>query len=507
MTEYQYYGQPISQPEDDAVTQEQVQPEGGFQESEPIDVQPIAAESENQVQAQKPAEPTKAEQKAQKKEEKKAAKAQKKERKAQAKAASKQEESVAKGTPTPEPVAAPKKGGGFRTFLFGFLGALVACVLALGGACILFGFNGKQLSDGSGVTIVEDSSNESQNTPVIVQSEDVSLAEVVADKALPSVACINVYVKESSVMGNTNTFVWGYGEGFSFDNGSNGSDEMVEYGLGSGVVLTKDGYIITNHHVIANGEQFKVLVAGEEYEADVVGSDESSDLAVLKCRNANNLTPISLGDSDKLNTGEWVMSIGCPFGLEQSVATGVVSATSRSQILAADESGSAAVYTNLIQTDAAINPGNSGGALVNGKGELIGINTLIESYSGNYSGVGFAIPSNYACSIAKTIIDGDTPSHAYLGVSLHTVDSATADQYKLGVDAGAYIQSVTKGSAADKAGLKVGDVIVSFDGQKIESSSDLTIAVRSHKIGDSVQVEFYRDGKPQTVEITLGSDN
>lgn len=502
MAEYQYYGQPISQPGEGSAPQEPIQQEPAVHDGMPIDVQPIAAESEKQAAEAQSGKPSKAVKKAQKQVEK----AQKQAEKAQKKDAKAQQKAAAKSAPAPAPAAAaPKKsGGGFKTFLFGFLGALVACILAFVCAGSFFSFSDKFLGAGNDVTVIEDNSN----STVTIKSEDVTLPEVVADKALPSVACINVYVKKSSLTGGMNTFTWGYGNGFSFDSGQDDSDEMVQYSLGSGVVLTADGYLITNYHVIQNGEQFKVMVDGGEYEADVIGTDTSSDLAVLKCRDASNLTPISIGDSDSLKTGEWVMSIGCPFGLEQSVATGIVSATSRSQILASSSSGeSAAVYTNLIQTDAAINPGNSGGALVNDNGELIGINTLIESYSGNYSGVGFAIPSNYACSIAKTIINGGTPTHALMGVIPYTLDSATAKRYDLGVEYGAYVQDVTRGSGAAKAGLKVGDIIVSIDDEKIESSSDLVIAVRSHNVGDTVQVEFYRDKELQTVEVTLGSDS
>ena len=167
-----------------------------------------------------------------------------------------------------------------------------------------------------------------------------------------------------------------------------------------------------------------MCIRDRQYDADVVGADPSSDVAVIKARDASGLTAIEIGDSDDLVIGEWVMTIGSPFGLEQSVATGIVSATSRSQIMDSgtdmygQSTGEATIYPNMIQTDAAINPGNSGGALVDADGKLIGINTLITSYSGNYSGVGFAIPVNYAVNLAQQIIDGKTPTHAQLGVSL-----------------------------------------------------------------------------------------
>ena len=176
--------------------------------------------------------------------------------------------------------------------------------------------------------------------------------------------------------------------------------------------MTEDGYLITNNHVVDGGSAYKVTIAGNTYDAELVGTDPSSDVAVLKAKDASGLTPMEIGDSDNLTVGEWVMTLGAPFGLEQSVATGIVSATSRSQIMDASESmqsggsGETTIYPNMIQTDAAINPGNSGGALVDDEGKLIGINTLITSYSGNYSGVGFAIPVNYAVNpVSYTHLD------------------------------------------------------------------------------------------------------
>ena len=261
-------------------------------------------------------------------------------------------------------------------------------------------------------------------------------------------------------------------------------------------------------------EALKVNAGGQEYDAEVVGTDASSDLAVIKLKDASGLTPADIGDSDDLNVGQWVMTIGSPFGLEQSVATGVVSATSRSEIIdnssysngSSQGSSSITIYPNMIQTDAAINPGNSGGALVDKNGKVIGVNTLITSYSGNYSGVGFAIPVNYAIAIAQQIIAGETPSHAQLGVSLSTVNSANAQRYGLAVSEGAYVSAVSAGSGADEAGIEVGDIIVSFNGKKISSASDLMVAVRECSIDDTVDVKVNRDGAEKTFSVNLGSD-
>lgn len=383
----------------------------------------------------------------------------------------------------------PRKTSSGRTFGTAFAGAALACVIAFGGFTVYQNVTGAP--SGSSVTL-----GASTNTEIQAQSTDDTLPEAVAQKCLPSVAAIDVYTAQASTD--------------MFGRSTSSSGALTESSLGSGVVLSEDGYIVTNNHVVAGADALKVTVGGEEYDADVVGTDESSDIAVIKLRNASGLTPVEIGDSDNLTIGEWVMSIGSPFGLEQSVATGIVSATNRSQIMdsSTDAYGQSesTVYTNMIQTDAAINPGNSGGALVDADGKLIGINTLITSYSGNYSGVGFAIPVNYAMGIAQQIIDGENPSHAQLGVTMSTVNKQLAQRYGFAVDEGAYVSAVQQGSGAEAAGIRAGDIIVKFDGQDVTSASDLTIAVRSKSVGDTVPVEVNRDGQTLTMDVTLGSD-
>lgn len=409
---------------------------------------------------------------------------------------------------TPGPVTVEKKSHGLRTFLLGFAGAALACVIGLGGFGIWQSMNGADKSsggnDGGSQTQLGAPSSDSSSTAA--SNEDLTLPETVAKKSLPSVVAIDVYTNQSAGAG-----MYGYGFGSGANSGAD-ANTLTQSSLGSGVVLTQDGYIITNNHVVEGGDAYKVTIEGEQYDAEVVGTDPSSDLAVIKAKDASGLTPIEVGDSDSLIIGEWVMTIGSPFGLEQSVATGIVSATSRSQIMdsGADpytgQSGEPTIYANLIQTDAAINPGNSGGALVDADGKLIGINTLITSYSGNYSGVGFAIPVNYAVNIAQQIIDGKTPTHAQLGVSLSTVNAQNAQRYGLPAESGAYVASVNEGSGAAEAGIEPGDIITKFDGQNVESASDLMLDIRSKNPGDKVKLEINRNGETKEVEVTLGSD-
>lgn len=373
----------------------------------------------------------------------------------------------------------PRKTG-VKIFLLGFLGAVVACALAFG----VYSALGK---NSSSVTLGSDGSG----TNITVTGDDATLAEAVAQKALPSVVNINIYTASQS-----------QAQGFMR---SSSTQEYTQSSLGSGVILSDDGYILTNYHVIEGADKLQVVASGGEYEAKVVGTDPSSDLAVIKIE-ASGLPAVEIGSSSDLVTGEWVMAVGSPFGLEQSVSTGIVSAVSRSSS-SLYSSESEAIYTNMIQTDAAINPGNSGGALVDKNGKLIGINTLIASTSGSSSGVGFAIPVDYAMKIAEQIIAGQTPSHAQLGVSLTTVNSSVAARYNLPVSEGAYVTRVTSSSGASKAGIAEGDIITKVGDSKVTSASDLIIAVRSHNPGDTVSVTFNRSGSEQTVDVVLGTDS
>ena len=251
--------------------------------------------------------------------------------------------------------------------------------------------------------------------------------------------------------------------------------------------------------------------AREQLDRDHFGLDEVKErilehLAVIKLKDADasKLTPIEIGDSSKLNVGEWVMAIGSPFGNEQSVSTGIVSALYRSTAMSSTSGNT--IYANMIQTDAAINPGNSGGALVNDNGELVGINSLIESYSGSSSGVGFAIPVNYAKNIADQIIGGKTPVHPYMGATLSSVNALNARTNKLSTDSGAYVASVVEDGPAAKAGIQEGDVITKLGDDEITSADGLIIALRSHEVGEKVEITLMRGKEEKKVTVELGSD-
>jgi putative serine protease PepD len=262
-------------------------------------------------------------------------------------------------------------------------------------------------------------------------------------------------------------------------------------GQGSGFVYDAEGHIITNQHVVSDASSVSVkLWNGKSYRAQVVGTDSSTDLAVLKIdAPASQLFPLALGDSSKLVVGDSVVAIGSPFGLEETVTSGIVSALHREM-----QSPNGFAIDDSIQTDAAINHGNSGGPLLNAQGKVVGVTSQIESDSGGSVGVGFAIPSNTVRSIATQLISTGKAEHAFLGVLLR--DSSTG---------GAAIQSVRAGTPAAKAGLQSGDLIVKVDGKTISSASQLRGAINAHKPGDAITVTYARNGTTHTASVTLST--
>lgn len=366
-----------------------------------------------------------------------------------------------------------RKGGMSKPIVAGAISGVMATLVVVL-VLSLTGFFGKSTT-ATGFSSSSGSSSSSNGTINITSSDtDASTAEAVAAKAMPSVVSVNV----------------------TTDSGE---------GLGSGVILDTDGDIITNYHVIDGATSISVTIDGKSYEASVVGSDSSSDLAVIKADlNGDSVTPIEVGDSSQLNVGSWVMTIGSPFGLDQSVSEGIVSALYRNELL--QSSSGDTIYTNLIQVDAAINPGNSGGALVNDQGQLVGISTLYSSSTESFAGIGFAIPGNYAIKIADKIISGEEVTHAYIGLSMQTVNAQNARSNGLSVNQGAYVAEVVSGGPADQAGIQKGDIIVAMDGEEITSADGMVLAVRSHDIGDTVTVTVVRGTETKDLTVTLGSD-
>ncbi len=277
--------------------------------------------------------------------------------------------------------------------------------------------------------------------------------------------------------------------------------EQEQQGLGSGVVVTRDGVVLTNNHVVEQAEDIQVTLSdGRKFEAAVVGTDPQSDLAVLRIQGNPllELTPIELGDSSTLRLGDVVLAIGNPFGVGQTVTMGIVSAKGRSSVGIVD-------YEDFIQTDAAINPGNSGGALINLRGELVGINTAILSRSGGYQGIGFAIPTSMAKPIMGSLLDNGKVARGWLGVAIQSVDTNLASAMGLEAAQGILVSDVTPDSPAAKAGLARGDVILTLDGKAMNESSQLRNHVAAKEPGSMVALEIVRDGKQQRVNVALGT--
>ena len=278
---------------------------------------------------------------------------------------------------------------------------------------------------------------------------------------------------------------------------------QTEHGLGSGVIVTKNGYILTNNHVVDGANDLKVtLTDGRVFTAKVIGRDPKSDIAVIKIP-ADNLPIVTLADSDKVQVGDVVLAVGNPFGVGQTVTSGIVSATDRGNMGIED-------YENFIQTDAAINPGNSGGALVDINGRLIGINTAIMSRSGGSQGVGFAIPSDDARTVMASLVKDGQVTRGYLGVMIQNITPALADEFKLKDTKGALVGDVEPNGPAAKAGFNAGDVILAYNGHEVTDSRHLRLEVAETQPGTSVPVEVLRNGERQKIEVTVkpipGSD-
>jgi serine protease Do/serine protease DegQ len=279
--------------------------------------------------------------------------------------------------------------------------------------------------------------------------------------------------------------------------------ERKEEGLGSGVIVTADGYIITNNHVVEGADELSVLLPDErEFKARLIGTDPKTDVAVIKIE-AENLPTVTLADSDKIRVGDVVFAVGNPLGVGQTVTMGIVSAKGRNKLgLLENVQG----YEDFIQTDAAINMGNSGGALVDGRGRLVGINSAIVSTTRGNIGIGFAIPVNLASSIMYSLIETGTVARGYLGVVTESVTPEIAETLGMPKDTkGVTVADVTPGSPAEKADLKRTDVILAVNGRPIASLEDLRLTIAQSLPGSKVVLNIVRDGKPRTVEVTLGT--
>jgi serine protease Do len=271
-------------------------------------------------------------------------------------------------------------------------------------------------------------------------------------------------------------------------------------GLGTGMLMDQNGYILTNNHVVAGAEEISVLLAsGKRYDAKLVGADPKTDLAVIKISSSSPLPHVTFGDSDKMEVGDWVVAIGHPRGLDQTVTQGIISAKHRTGIT--DPSS----YQDFIQTDAAINPGNSGGPLLNLNGEVIGINAAIVSQSGGFEGIGFAIPSNMALYVAKSLMTNGKVARGWLGVSTQDLTPELAASFNLRSSRGALVADVVKGSPAEKAGVRRGDVITGYRGKEVSDGSTLRSEVAISPIGEQAKITIIRNGETREIPVRIGN--
>ena len=271
---------------------------------------------------------------------------------------------------------------------------------------------------------------------------------------------------------------------------------------GSGVIVTADGTILTNAHVIANARNVTVYLSDKkEYKAKIVGRDEDTDLAVLKIVPVGHLVAAPLGDSDRIHVGQWAIAIGNPFALENTMTVGVISAKGRK--LNDSEGGRTAHYTSFIQTDASINKGNSGGPLLNIRGEVIGINSMIFSPSGGSVGIGFAIPINLAKSVMEGLIKEGKIVRPQLGVAYQPLTPEVRKKMRIPEGVGMEVNKVFKGTAAEKAGLKAGDILLAVDRKPLRDADDLRTAVLQHRVGDALALEILRNGSRLTIQVLL----
>jgi serine protease Do len=292
---------------------------------------------------------------------------------------------------------------------------------------------------------------------------------------------------------------------FFFGSPQKGQKERMQLGTGSGVIISSDGYIVTNNHVIDKAEEILVsLNSGEDYKAIVIGADPTTDIALLKIvEEVSDLPYLSFSNSDNIRVGEWVLAVGNPFNLTSTVTAGIVSAKARN-IGIIDER---AAIESFIQTDAAVNPGNSGGALVNTRGELVGINSAISTHTGSFEGYSFAVPSNLASKVVRDLKEYGTVQRAFIGVNISDLNQRLADDLDVNVNAGVYIGGLSENGAAEEAGLEKGDIILAVNSRNISKSSELQEIIGSKRPGEKISLKVLRDNAERDFEVILRNVN
>ncbi|MGB0916679.1 MAG: S1C family serine protease [Flavobacteriales bacterium] len=327
------------------------------------------------------------------------------------------------------------------------------------------------------------------NYPMMAPEGSVNFVEA-ANNSIHSVVHIKTKVMQGGIR-SSNPF-----HQFFFDRGM---QPQAKQGSGSGVIISGDGYILTNNHVVNNADEVEVVLDDQRtYKAEVLGTDPNTDLALLKIEE-DELSYIPYGNSEDVQVGEWVLAVGNPFNLNSTVTAGIVSAKARNINILREEFA----IESFIQTDAAVNPGNSGGALVNTNGELIGINTAIASTTGSYAGYSFAVPVNIARKVVDDILEFGTVQRAFIGVSISDLNGKVANEKGLNISEGAYVNGLSEGGAAHDAGIREGDIIVAVDAVKVKNVTELQEKIGSYRPGDLAQVTVLRDEKLRKFDVEL----
>ena len=386
-----------------------------------------------------------------------------------------------------------------------YLGSIVAAIL--GGVITLFGAYQMGWGETKYVRAADEPVVQFSNltTPTDNELVPVSGFTTAAEKALPAVVHIKAASRVSSAQNEEipemfrDFFGPGFGDEYKDDRG--GRQAPLQQGSGSGVIISSDGYIVTNNHVVEGAEQLEVVLNDQRtYDATIIGTDETTDVALIKI-DAQGLPVAQFANSDQVRIGEWVIAVGNPFSLTNTVTAGIVSAKGRSIDILRQRSQYA--IESFIQTDAVVNPGNSGGALVNTNGDLIGINTAISSPTGVFAGYSFAVPSNIVAKVVEDLREFGEVQRGYLGARIVELNSAFAREQGIDRDNGVYIAGVNAGSAADEAGLQEGDVVIAVDGNPTLRNSELLEQLGRRRPGDEVNLTIERDGREMGITAVL----
>lgn len=390
-----------------------------------------------------------------------------------------------------------------KNFVYLIVAALLGAAIALGGSHLM-GWNTPNRATGTTAGVPAQFTNFAATSPYASAIPDEGFTAA-AERVLPTVVHIRASVRMRAGGGGMPFDLEDLPEPFRDFFGPRGFGEQgqprerMQQGSGSGVILSSDGYIVTNNHVVQDAEELEVVLNDKRsFTAEVIGTDPSTDIALIKI-DASELPAINFANSDDVRIGQWVVAVGNPFNLSSTVTAGIVSAKGRSINILEDQ----APIEAFIQTDAVVNPGNSGGALVNIEGNLIGINTAIASPTGVFAGYAFAVPSDIVAKVVQDLKQYGVVQRAYLGAIIREVNGSFAKEMGLSVNRGVYIDSVLADGAAATAGLRKGDIVQRVDNVTINNSPELLEQIGRHRPGDKLQLGILRDGKPREVNVTL----